>query len=89
MTAVGFIADEAGRESICLFSAAISIGRSLTGIAFLNRRAFDVSVGAEHATVAMQRAEQLTTALAVIEELAGVGGHFCFLHMAARGARQC
>ncbi len=49
--------------------------RSSTASASLNRRAWHRAVGAKHAAVARLGLQPLAASLAVIEELAGVGGH--------------
>jgi hypothetical protein len=49
--------------------------RSSTAVAGLNRRAGHRAVGAKHAAVAGLRLQPPAASFAVIEELAGVGGH--------------
>ena len=49
--------------------------RSSTASASLNRRAWHRAVGAKHPAVARLGLQPLAASLAVIEELAGVGGH--------------
>ena len=44
------------------------------------------AVGAEYAAVAGQGLEQLMAALALVEELAGIGGHSLLPNMPAMGA---
>jgi hypothetical protein len=55
---------------------------------FLNRRAGDAAKRAENTAIALVRAQHYGAILAIIEKLAGIGGHrFGFL-MAAFGACQ-
>ena len=64
------------------------IRQSTASIAFLNRRAFYVAIGAKHTAVTGKRAKQLTATLAVIVELASVYGHLFFLAMTTVGTSQ-
>ena len=41
----------------------------------LHRRTRNRTIRAEYAAIARERLQSLTTALAIVEELAGVGGH--------------
>lgn len=49
----------------------------------LDRRAGDRTKRAEHAAISRFRAQQRATALALVEELAGIGWHFLGLSIAA------
>jgi hypothetical protein len=53
----------------------------------LHRRTGNRAVRAKHAAIACERLKSLAAALAVIEELAGVGGHGLDRLMAALRAR--
>src|SRR5258708_27539814 len=53
----------------------------------LYRRTFHAPEGTEHATISRQRTQQSSTAFALVEENARVGGHFFLCADAAFGAR--
>ena len=58
-------------------------------VILLYRRTGNRTVRAKHAAIACERLQSLATALAVIEELAGVGRHGLNRLMAAFRAREC
>jgi hypothetical protein len=47
----------------------------------LDRWTGDITKGAKHATIALEWSKQLTAAFAVVEKLAGIGGHLFLLCM--------
>jgi hypothetical protein len=70
-------------------ASSLSIPRSAAAVIALDRRTRDRAVGTEHAAIAREGLEPFTTALAVIEELAGIGRHRLDSLIAAFGASQC
>jgi hypothetical protein len=73
-----------------LTSAVGKITRLLAAtIPLLDRRAFDVTVGAEYAAVAWQWSQEFVATFAVVVELASIRGHLFILNMATLRARQC
>ena len=75
------LAFRALRQLMNLWHAATQVG--------LDRRARHRAVRAEHAAIARERLEPFATALAVIEELAGIGRHRLDSPIAAFGACEC
>jgi len=59
------------------------------GAAFLNGRAGDVAVGAIDAAISLFGPEHSLAFLALVEPLAGVGGHRLFFGMPAMRTGQC
>ena len=60
-----------------------------TSLVVLDRRTGKRTIGAEHAAIAGERLQSLSAALAVIEELAGIGRHRLDGLVAAFGASEC
>ena len=68
--------------------SSLSSPRRATAVIGLDRRTRNRAVGTEYATVASERLKPHPTALAVIEEHAGIGRHRLDGPMTARGASQ-
>jgi hypothetical protein len=60
-----------------------------TRLVLLNGRTSNRSIGAKYAAIARERLKTLAATLAVVKELAGVGGHGFDALMAARRAGEC
>ena len=73
-------------EMVCQRAAAC---RTAARSRFLNRRAWHVAVGAEHAAITCLRLQEHPTAFALVKELARVRWHRLRLAMTAGGAGDC
>jgi hypothetical protein len=56
-------------------ASSLSIARRAAAVIALDRRTRDRAIGAKYATIASERLKPGPAALAVIEELAGIGRH--------------